>query len=406
VYGIPVTADTGHARRDLRIIGFVSAGHFTSHFFQLTLPAVFPLLRGQFDVSYVALGFIVSVFYAASGVGQTISGFLVDRFGARRVLLTGFTVFATAMALAGMSVSYWMLVAITPFAGLGNSVFHPADYAIFNDVVDPRRLGRAYSVHSVLGNLGWVAAPIVIVGCSALFGWRIAVTAAGVAGLGVALVLAWQTRGLADHRAPRTAPASPGSGVLRDLRVLMIAPVLLAFVYFALLSTAYVGIQTFGVPALVSIYGAPLSLATGALTGFLLGSTAGTLAGGFLADRTRRHGLVAGVGMLPCVALTLAVAGGGLPLGVIAGALGFVGFFLGVTQPSRDMLVRDATPRGASGKVFGFVYSGLDLGSALTPPALGWVMDRGEPRAVFFAIAAFMVVTLVTVLEVRRRSAA
>lgn len=404
---MPVVGKTPGARRDFRIIALISTAHFTSHFFQLLLPSLFPILRGQFRVSYVALGLVISVFYAASGVGQTIAGFLVDRFGARRILLAGLGLFAVAIVASGLCVSYGMLVAIALFAGLGNSVFHPADYAIFGAAIDPRRLGRAYSVHSVSGNVGWAVAPVVVIGLSSVFGWRVALAALGAAGLGVTLFLWRQTRGLADHRERAAATDAPvRTGLASDLRVLMVAPVLLAFGYFALLSTSYVGIQTFGVPAMVSIYGAPLSLATSALTGFLIGSAGGTLAGGLLADRTRRHDLVAGAGMLLSVVFTLAVAGGGLPRALLAVVLALVGFFLGVTQPSRDMLVRDATPRGASGKVFGFAYSGLDLGSALTPPALGWVLDRGAPRAVFLVVAGFMVLTLVAVLAVRRRAGA
>jgi MFS family permease len=326
----------GTFKRDARIIGLVGSAHFFSHFFQLTLPPLFPVLKDAFGVPYVALGFMMSLMYAASGIGQTISGFLVDRFGAARVLVSGMALFAGAVVAAGLAPSYWALLPITVLAGLGNSVFHPADYSIFNASVNSRRLGRAYSVHAISGNLGWTVAPVVIVTLTAHFSWRVALIAVG------------------------------GAGVL------------------------------------AALYHAPLGLATAALTAFLLGSSGGVLLGGFLADQTRRHDFVAAVGMASGALFALLLASGTLALGALPVVMAMAGFALGVTSPSRDMLVRAATPRGASGKVYGFVYSGLDLGSSLTPLIFGWLLDRGEPRAVFVVSAVFMLLTITTVVQVRR----
>jgi MFS transporter, FSR family, fosmidomycin resistance protein len=401
----------GTLKRDVRIIGLVGSAHFFSHFFQLALPPLFPLLKDAFGVPYVALGFMMSLMYAASGIGQTISGFLVDRFGAARVLVTGMSVFSAAVAAAGLAPSYWVLLPIALLAGLGNSVFHPADYSIFNASVDARRLGRAYSVHSICGNLGWTVAPAVVVTLAAHSSWRTALIAVGGVGVAAALLLSTQTDSLADEgraASPREAGGGEG-GLAADIRLLMVAPVLAAFAYFALLATSLVGIQTFSVTAMVALYDAPLGLATGALTAFLLGSSAGVLLGGFLADRLRRHDLVAGAGMVMGAALALVLATGALGLVALPVVMALMGFALGVTSPSRDMLVRQATPRGASGKVYGFVYSGLDLGSSLTPLLFGWLLDRGEPRAVFVVSAVFMLLTITTVVQVRRhgvRSAA
>ena len=389
--------------RDARIIGLVGSAHFFSHFFQLALPPLFPVLKDALEVPYVALGFVMSVMYAASGVGQTVSGFLVDRFGAARVLVSGMALFAGAIAAAGLAPSYWVLLPIAVAAGLGNSVFHPADYSIFNASVDARRLGRAYSVHSIGGNLGWTVAPAVIVTLAAHTSWRTALVTVGGVGVVAALLLSTQAHTLADDRraaAPREAEAA--GGLAADIRLLMVAPVLAAFAYFTLLATSLIGIQTFSVTAMVALYGAPLALATGALTAFLLGSSAGILLGGFLADHTRRHDLVAGGGMLAGALLAFVLATGGLALAALPVVMAVTGFALGVTSPSRDMLVRQATPRGASGKVYGFVYSGLDLGSSLTPLLFGWLLDRGEPRSVFVVSAVFMLLTITTVVQVRR----
>jgi MFS family permease len=386
---------------DVRIIALIGAGHMVSHFLQLALPPLFPLLRSELDVSWVALGLISSVFYAVSGLSQTAAGFLVDALGARRVLIAGMALFAVAIAAAGFATSYWMLLPIAAIAGLGNSVFHPADYSLLNAHVSARRIARAYGVHAISGNAGWVLAPAVVATVTHVAGWRTALVVAGGLALVATALIATQTRRLGPA-AEQAAPARSG-GLTRDLRVLAAAPILMAFLYFALLTGSTTGIQTFAVPALGAIYHAPLGLATGALTAYLLGNACGVLAGGVLADRSSRHDIVAGTGVLCAALLTLVVASGAPPVAVIGVLMAATGFAMGITAPSRDMLVRAATPRGSSGKVFGFVYSGLDLGSLVAPPVYGWILDRGEPRVMFCVIAAVMVVMIATVVQVRRR---
>ncbi len=387
--------------RDVRVIAILGTAHFTSHFFQLALAPLFPVLKTRFDVPYVALGLLVTVFYGASGFGQTAAGFLVDRFGARRLLLAGMTLQSSAFALAGFAVSYPMLLGTMVLGGLGNSVFHPADYAIFNASVDSRRLGRAFSIHAVCGNLGWAAAPPVVVPLAALFGWRAALVTVGVLGLGMMLFVAAQGPLRGAQRAAVTA-ARPRAGLAADVRLLLAGPILAGFAYFVLTATTTIGLQTFAVAAMMALYDAPLRLATGALTGFLLGSAAGILGGGVLADHTRRHDVVATAGLLAAAGVAVLVASTAPGVGLLAATMTLVGFCLGLTAPSRDLLVRAAAPRDASGKVFGFVYSGVDLGSSLAPVIFGSLMDHGAPRAVFLVAAAVMVITIVTVAEVRR----
>lgn len=388
--------------RDYRIIALVASAHLLSHFFQLVLPPLFPVLRDELGITYVALGLLMSLFYTASGIGQTIAGFLVDRYGARRILASGLALLAGAIGAAGLAPSLGFLVPVFIVAGLGNSVFHPADYSILNTMIDPRRLGRAYSVHSICGNLGWIAAPPIVVGLGALYGWRGAVVTVGALGVAAALFLGTRRENLGH--APQAAAAANRMAVGADVRLLLAAPILMAFAYFALLSASMSGMQTFGVTALVSIYDVPLTVATGALTAYLGGNAAGILTGGFVADRTRRHDVVAVTGMLIATLLLLVIASGTPPLPLLAVTMALVGLCKGITGPSRDMLVRSATPTRASGKVFGFVYSGLDLGALAMPPLYGWLMDRGEPRAVFVVGAALMVVTVFTVLQFRRRT--
>jgi len=385
-------------------MSLVGGAHFVSHFFQLTLPPLFPLVREDFGVSYTQLGLLMGLFYAASGIGQTASGFLVDHFGARRVLPCGMGLLAGAMAVAGIAPAYGALAAAAILGGLGNSVFHPADYSIFNASVSPPRLGRAYGVHGICGNLGWTAAPAVVVGLAGPLGWRGSLLTVGVLGIAAALVLATQGATLADSVEPVTRRAAPSPGIGASVRLLMAPSILTAFAFFALIATSLIGIQTFSVSAMVKIFDAPLGFATGALTAFLLGSAVGILVGGFLADRTSRHDVVAGGGLVGGAALALVIASAAPSLAALPAVMALMGFCLGAISPSRDMLVRAATPPGASGKVYGFVYSGLDLGSCLTPLLFGWLLDRGEPRMVFVASAAFMLLTIATAVQVRRRA--
>jgi len=397
-----VTASPVH--RDATVIGLVGLAHFLSHFFQLSLAPLFPLIKEEFGVPYTALGLVISVFYGASGLAQTPAGFLVDRIGARRVLLSGVTLLAVAIGLASLAPTFGALLPLAALAGLGNSVFHPADYSILTRKVSEGRLGRAYSVHAVSGNLGWALAPVVVVSLAAGWGWRTALGVVGILGCVAALALATQ-EALADDRAAAAKARPSETATLSNLQLLTLPGVLACFAYFALLSLALTGVQTFMVSATVTLYGIPLATATGALTAYLLASAIGIVVGGRLADRTARHDLVAATGMGGGALLMLAVSTGGLPVPLLLGAITVAGFSSGVTSPSRDMLVRAATPRGASGRVFGFVYSGLDLGGSAGPLMFGWLLDHGEPRAVFVLIAALLALTIVTVVQVRLRAA-
>ena len=396
--------DTGRRARDVRLIGLVAGAHFLSHFFQLSLPPLFPILKEALGVPYLALGVLLTVFYTASGIGQALAGFVVDRVGARPVLLGGLCLLASAIALAGLAPGYAALVPILALAGVGNSVFHPADYSILNARVSHRWLGRAYSAHSVAGNLGWVAAPAVVIPLSALIGWRGALATVGLGGLVAAALLATR-RELGGSTAE--APAAASARVFtwsREVSVLLAPPIVMAFAYFTLLSGALSAVQTFSVSTLVSLFGAPLGVASHALTAFLLGNCAGILVGGVLADRVTRHHLVAGSGLWAAAGSVLLLASGTPTLAWLAPVMAMAGFSMGITQPSRDTLVRSVTPRGASGKVFGFVYSGLDAGSLLLPPLYGWLIDRSEPRGVFLVATGLLLMTRLTVFEVRRRA--
>lgn len=393
------SAAAGTFRNDARVIGLIGSAHCLSHFFQLVLPPLFPLLKAEFDVSYATLGALVSVFYVASGVCQFGAGFAVDRFGARPVLLGGIGLLAGGALVAGFVPGIYWLFPVAAVMGLGNGVFHPADFAVLNASVNPRRLGHAYSTHGIGGSLGYALAPVVSYGLGSVIGWRQALVVLGALGLIALAALATQRHMLASRPHGVEAPRHTLAGSIDLFRQ---SPILLCFAYFAVLTLATIGIQTFAATALNAAYAIPMALATSALTAYLLGSTAGILAGGFLAAHTGRHDRVAAAGLFAGGTLMLLVGAAPTIATWAVPLFAVTGFALGATSPSRDMIVRGATPRGASGRVYGFVYSGLDLGATIAPVAVGALLDHQEPRALFIAVAVCLFLAIGTVLQVRR----
>jgi MFS family permease len=382
-------------RRDARVIGLVGAAHGTSHFLQLALPPLFPLLRTEFDVSWTLLGTLVGVFYAVSGVVQFAAGFVVDRIGARPVLLAGMALLVGGTLLVSLAPGFYWLFGIVALMGAGNGVFHPADFAILNSNVSERRLGHAYSTHGIGGNLGYAAAPVVSFALAAALGWREALVVMGVAGLVTLGVLFTQREYLGSHRSTSKHTLRGSVGLFVQL------PILMCFAYFVVQTMAGNGVQTFAASALNAGFAVPLALANGAVTAYLLGSIAGILAGGFLAARTRRHDRVAATGLLAGAAL-VAIVAAGVDASLLLPLFVAMGFAVGATGPSRDLIVRSATPKGAAGRIYGFVYSGLDIGATLGPIWFGLMLDHAMARGVFVAIAALFVVAIATVIQVKR----
>ena len=385
-------------RRDVRVIGLVGLAHAASHFLQLALPPLFPFLRAEFDVSWTLLGVLLGVFYAASAVTQFSAGFAVDRVGARPVLLGGLGLLAGGTIAASLTPGAYWLFPIVALMGIGNGVFHPCDFAILNGSVARRRLGYAYSMHGVGGNLGFALAPIVAYALAAAFNWRVALACMGLAGVLLVGLLATQRTHLVSQRAPDAR-----AHTLKGSMTLFLQPAIaLCFAFFVILTTATVGLQSFLPAALNTGLAVPLVLATSAVTAYLLGGTGGIVFGGFLAARTTRHDRVAMAGLLAAAALLVAVALGNIPLTMVVPYFAIVGFAIGTTGPSRDLIVRNATPDGASGRVYGFVYSGLDLGATLGPIWFGLMLDHALGREMFYVVAALLVVGVGTVLRVRR----
>ena len=395
--------DTVHAssfRRDAHVIGVVGLAHATSHFFQLALPPLFPLLRAEFGVSYALLGTLIGVFYAASGITQFASGFAVDRWGARPVLLGGLALLVGGTMIASLAPGVGWLFPIAALMGVGNGVFHPADFAILNANVEHKRLGHAYSVHGIGGNLGYIIAPIVSFALGSTLGWRFALATMATVGIIALGVIATQRTLLVSHRATDLASHT----LQGSLALLLRAPILLCFAYFVIQTMAGLGLQTFLPTTLATGFDVPLLLATSALTAYLSGSLVGILAGGFLAAKTERHDRVAATGLLSAALLLIAAASSRLPLPVVLPLFATIGFALGVTGPSRDLIVKAATPKGAAGRIYGFVYSGLDLGGTIGPIVFGFMLDHALAHELFYAIAACLLLAIGTVVSLKRTS--
>ena len=285
--------------------------------------------------------------------------------------------------------------------GIGNSVYHPADYSILTGRITAARMARAYSVHTVTGTLGWAAAPISMTFLAHLFDWRMALALGGAAGLACAAVVALDK---ADLILPHLKKARVKAEGPSSLSLFLSAPIFMALVYFTLLSTAFTGVQNYLPTLLPVVQGVSLQFATTVTTFYLTVYALGSLAGGWLADRVASHDKIIGYGLVPMMGLVLAMGYFAMPAPVLLLAAMGTGFFGGMTIPSRDMLVRAATPKGSEGRVFGFVYSGLDLGALIAPPVIGYMLDHGANQAPFLFIAATLLLTLAPAFFVARRA--
>ena len=391
-------------RQDARIILLVSLAHGLSHFFQIATAVVFPLIKDDLGVSYVALGATAALYYTVSGICQTLAGFAVDRYGARRVLFCGLVLSVAGAALAGLAQNYAMLVAAALVGGVGNSVFHPCDFSILNARVRKEKLGYAFSGHGIAGYLGYAAAPVYAIAVAGAAGWRGAMLGAALIGAAITVVLAIQRDAIHVEPADRArSAAGAGGGLAADLRVLASPPVLMCFAYFVLVSVGFIAMQNFGVASSMALYGVSAALASAALTAYLLGGAAGILAGGFVAVRATRHDLVAVAGMSVSALFMFLIAAAWFAPAWLPALCAAAGFSSGLTNPSRDLIVRATTPPGATGKVYGFVYSGLDIGSMVTPIYFGWLLDGGRPGMVFYTVVLSAVLTIATVLNLPAR---
>ena len=384
----------------MSLVGFA---HGTSHFFHLMLPPLFPWFMQEFGLGFTAVGLLTSVFYAISGIGQAIAGVWVDRFGAHRVLCAGVSLLTLSGVSVALSTGFNGLLLAALLAGMGNSVFHPADYALLNRRVSLPRLGHAFSTHGICGNLGWALAPLLMTALATAYSWRVAGLGAALFGAMALSLLIWKRASL---QYPMTAPHPAGGARPATWSFLRVRMVWLAFAFFFFLTLGFGALQNFAPALLHELYDLSLLSATSALSIYLLAGSAGLVLGGFIAKPGRAHEFTVSAVLSGGALLALLLASKAIPAVLVIPAMAVMGFTLGIAGPSRDLLVRQATKarlgEAAFGRVYGMVYSGLDVGLALAPIAFGLLLDNHLPQWVFVGFAASLCLAIVAARAVAR----
>ena len=378
-------------RQDAGVIGLVGLAHMISHFSQLLLAPLFPWLKDEFNASYTELGFLMTLFFVVSCSVQAASGFLVDRMGPRPILFGGLALVGLAAFGFALSPNYWAMAACSILAGIGNGVFHPVDYTLLNRKVSARRLGHAYSFHGITGSLGWALAPALLVPLAIAFSWRTALAAAGTLAFAVLAVL-WLNRDRLTL--PPAAPAAPaktsGQRVEGNFDFLRIRAVWMCFGFFFFYAVVLSVIQAFAPEAARQLHGVPVALAALCLTVYMVCSAGGMVLGGFLAADPERSERVVAVGFGFAALVALAIGFTPVPALAVPALFGAMGFAIGIAGPSRDLLVKRSSPENATGRVYGVVYSGLDIGQALAPLLFGALMDQQQYRGVWLGVVIFL----------------
>jgi MFS transporter, FSR family, fosmidomycin resistance protein len=386
-------------RQENWLIALVSAAHFISHYYIILLAPLFVFIRADYGISYTQLGLAYVAFNVVTALLQTPAGFLVDRIGAKPLLVAGVALGAAAIAVAALVDSFWVFVVMFGVAGLANTVYHPADYTLLSQGVSHERMGRAFSIHTFAGMLGGAAAPASLLLIHNFAGWRGAFLGAAALGFIIAAVLALsrdlEARAPKSDKAPETAAAADSGW-----RLLLSFPILQSLLFFVMLAIANAGLQNYSVVALGALFSTPLAVANTALSGYLLLTAIGVLTGGFVAGLTSRHAMVAALGLCAAALATFLIGIVDLGSLFLITMMSLVGFLTGVIMPSRDLMVRENTPAGSFGKVFGFVTTGFNIGGIISPLVFGWLMDNNSPRGVFVFVAAISLVSVVTVLAI------
>ncbi len=393
-------------RQDASLIGLIGTAHLISHFSQLLLAPLFPWLKDAFDASYAELGLLMSVFFVVSCASQAAAGFAVDRFGPRPILLAGLGILGTAALGFAFSHSYTTLLFFSALAGLGNGVFHPVDFTLLNRKVHASRLGHAFSVHGITGSLGWALAPALLVPITLAYSWRTALMCAAALIFAV-LALMWIYRDRLALPLPSDVAQSgddhkPVQTPEGNFDFLKIPAVWMCFAFFFFNAMVLSAVQAFAPEAARLLHAVPIASAAMCLTTYMLCSAGGMVLGGFLASNPARceRVIAAGYGLSAVVALIMAwidVPGAWVPL-----MFGVMGFASGTAGPSRDLIVKSAAPANATGRVYGVVYSGLDIGQAVAPLLFGTLMDHGQPMQVWIGIALLQLMLIGSAFNVRR----
>jgi len=389
-----------------RVVALVSVGHFYSHFVMLSLPPLFLLIQPELGVTFTALGAIVSAMNVMTAVWQLPSGFVVDRFGAKYILITGVAIMGFSLLLVGLANGYWTLFFLFVVAGIGNSVFHPANFSILSARLENHVFGRAVSIHSFMGYLGWGGASLVMLPLALWTDWRTAVSVIGVIGIGVtAMLLFWSSylndKNNLNANEPKTNTKS--LSFRENLLLLRSLPLLMMFLFYLITAISTSGVMSFSIVANVSLFGVEKMLASTVLTGYLVASAAGVILGGWLADQTNRHNLVASVAVFFMASFIMLLAfGGGVFFFMLAGMI-LSGLCYGISSPSRDILTRKASPEGSAGIAFGYTSTGMSIGNFIGPVLCGWILDLGQPRVLFGFLAILVFISIITIVFTRPR---
>lgn len=389
-------------RSDAGVIGLVSLGHLISHFSQLLLAPLFPWLKDVFSVSYAQLGFLMTLFFVVSCAMQAVSGFLVDRHGPRNMLFAGLGLIAVAAFGMAAATSYEMLALCAVIAGAGNAVFHPVDFTLLNRKVSAPRLGHAYSVHGLSGNLGWALAPALLVPLTLAFSWRVALMAAGVLVV-IVMVVLWWWRDRVDL--PARASAAQATEVANSqgsFDFLRIPSVWMCFMFFLIYAIVLSVVQAFAPEAARQIHGVPLALAAACVTVYMVASGCGILLGGFLVADPQRCERIMAAALGVAAAIALAIGFAPLPALAVPALFGAMGLATGLASPSRDLIVKRSTPDHATGRVYGVVYAGLDIGQALAAPLFGGLLDHQQYEGVWLGLVIFQGLLIFTAVNVRK----
>ena len=389
-------------KQDAAIIGLVGLAHAASHFGHLLLVPLFPVFMVEFGLSYSQLGLLMSMFFVVSGLGQVSAGFVVDKMGARPMLFGALGLFVLACVLASQVTGYSGLLAVAAVAGLANATFHPVDFTILNQRVSPPRLGHAFSAHGLTGNLGWAAAPVFFVTLNSLYSWRTAYWVAAVLYLAIIALLLVNR----DKLSTQAVVHHPDTPAEHSMAFMKLPVVWWCFAFFLLSTMTFAVVQSFSVSILKAMHGISFETATFTLTAYMLCGALGMAVGGFVAAHSRHSDRVVALSMAAAAVLLALCGTGWLGASLTMVVLASTGFAVGIGGPSRDMMIKKATPEGATGRVYGLVYSGLDTGFAISPLVFGTFMDRGWYGATLMGAAAVLMLSVVAALGVGQRTAA
>ncbi len=390
-------------KQDATVISLVGFAHGTSHFFHLMLPSLFLWFMPEFGLGYAAVGMLATVFYTISGIGQALAGIWVDRYGAHKVLCAGVTLLTLSGIAVALSTSFNGLLFAALLAGMGNCIFHPADFALLNHRVSGGRLGHAFSTHGICGNIGWAVAPLFMTTLATAYSWRAAGLGAALFGALALSLLIWKRDLLQYSLHSQSQQAGPRASAWTFLQTRM---VWYAFSFFFFVTFGFGAVQNFAPSLLHDLYGLSLLTAASALSIYLVGGSMGLLVGGFLAKPGRSYESTVAAALAGGAVLALALASQMVPAALVVPIMALTGFVLGMAGPSRDLLVRQATKarlgEAAFGRVYGMVYSGLDVGLALAPLAFGMLLDRHLPQWVFVGFAFSLVFAILAAQALSR----